>query len=273
MGLLRLARSCIPSVMRVGPGWPLQASLGFTRFPNASSMISPIRQSVQIFCVGGNVDLLLGLQAQGAFNNQSMVEKEHILDRLHQRNKRLLLTAGDWNPCLGKRFFLLYVCATCRWGPIVQCAWYLVISPKATLRWHCANCGQRYRWRQGAPYRALVLCWEDAAGEKFVQMWRLGNVSKETDADIVILRALVLYNTIENTTVQAILEGLKRLNGLALDVCEEYNVGEYWRTKPLHDLGQCLILDYDHRISLRPNTGSGFARSTSKASTLLMSSS
>ena len=33
-------------------------------------------------------------------------------------------------------------------------------------------------------------------------------MSKETNADIVILRALVLYNTVQNTTVQAILEGL-----------------------------------------------------------------
>ena len=86
-------------------------------------------------------------------------------------------------------------------------------------------------------------------------MWRLGKVSKETDADIVILRALVLYNTIENKTVHAILEGLKHLNGLALRVCEEYKVGKYLLTKPLHDLQQCSILDYDARISLPPVYG------------------
>lgn len=123
------------------------------------------------------------------------------------------------------------------------------------MHWHCAVCGERYRWKEGAPYRALVLCWQNVTGARFVQFWRVGDVSKDTEADIVILRALVLYNSIENTTVQAILEGLQHLNGLAMRVCDEYAVGAYLQTNLLHALSPSLILEYDHRISLPPHPG------------------
>ena len=88
-----------------------------------------------------------------------------------------------------------------------------------------------------------------------MQMWRMGEVSKDTEADIVVLRALVLYNAIHETTVQAILEGLRQLNGLAMSVCEEYNVGVYRRSIPLTGLAQNSIVEYDYRISLPCNPG------------------
>ena len=167
------------------------------------------------FSAKRNAELLWRLQGRGALADQSLVfpwSKEEILAKLEQRDKQLLLAAGDFNPCLGRRFFILYACAGCGWGPIVQSAWYLVLTPNGTLCWHCATCGKRYRWGEGAPHRALVLCWVEASGDRCCAVWRMGPVSEDTEADIVVLRALVLYNSIENTTVKAILEGLQRLN-------------------------------------------------------------
>ena len=196
------------------------------------------------------------MQERGAFDGQCMASSyEEIRAKLEARDNRLLLTAGDFNPCLGKRFFILYACHRCRWAPIVQSAWYLVVTPGGLLHWHCALCGQRYRWGEGAPHRALVLCWQDEEGRKFVHMWRIGDVSHDTEGDIVVLRALVLHNNIANTTIREILAGLQRLSELAMRVCEEYGVGVHVKSNPLTDVSPNAIVEYDYRVSLPCRAG------------------